>query len=73
MMKLDHKNIVKLYDYFVRGQPKKCFMVMELLTGRELVSLICDEDQVTDLTEDVLKMFVRQITQGYSESFFIKG
>ena len=37
---------------------------MELLNGRELVALICDENHFTNLTEDVLKVYVRQVTQG---------
>ena len=64
MVSLDHGNIVKLYEYFTIGRPPKCYMVMELLNGRELVALICDENHFTNLTEDVLKVYVRQVTQG---------
>ena len=37
---------------------------MELLTGRELVAIICDENHFTNLTEDVLRIYVRQVAQG---------
>ena len=64
MIDLDHRNIVKLHEYFTIGRPPKCYMVMELLSGRELVSLICDESHFTNLTEDVLRIYVRQVAQG---------
>jgi len=64
MVSLDHINIVKLYEYFTFGHPAKCFMIMELLIGRELFSIICDENEFDNLTESILKFFIRQIALG---------
>ena len=49
----DHENIVKLYSFFMAG--RKAYMVMELLQGREVFDLICDDNHFEVLTESVLK------------------
>ena len=49
----DHENIVKLYSFFITG--RKAYMVMELLQGREVFDLICDDSHFEVLTESVLK------------------
>ena len=36
----------------------------ELLIGRELFSIICDENEFDNLTESILKFFIRQIALG---------
>ena len=38
--------------------------MQELLIGRELFSIICDENEFDNLTESILKFFIRQIALG---------
>ena len=51
MMGLDHKNIVRLYEYFTSGVPKRLYMVMEYIQGRELFDIMCDEEVFVNITE----------------------
>ena len=39
-------------------------MIMELINGRELFSIICDETEFEILTENILINFVKKITIG---------
>ena len=51
MMGLDHKNIVRLYEHFTSGVPKRLYMVMEYIQGRELFDIMCDEEVFVNITE----------------------
>lgn len=59
---LDHGNVVKLVEYF--KIQRKTYMIMELLAGRELFDIIVDDNVFDDLTEDILKGMIRQVTSG---------
>jgi len=48
---LDHVNVVKLFDHFISGVPKRLYMVLEFINGRELFDLMCDEVVFENLTE----------------------
>ena len=56
----DHPNIVKLHSFFIVEEHP--YMAMELLTGREMFDLICDDNEFELLTECVLK----QLIQGFA-------
>ena len=58
MKLLDHKNVVKLYDVFERGQD--IFLVMELCGGGSLFEFL----ESKPLAPDVARYYYRQLVDG---------
>ena len=61
MMKLDHPNIAKIYEYFI--SKKGLFILMEYLEGGELFSKIKEH---TCFSEQTAKEYMKMILQGVS-------
>jgi len=70
LTKLDHPNIVKLYDVINDNDNEKCYMIFEYVSGGELYDYIV---KLGRLSEEDARKFIRQIVSAleYCHSFLI--
>jgi len=73
LINLNHKNVVRLFEYFTSGVPKRLYMIMEYIRGRELFDIMCDEQVFVNITEIAISTFIRQVCLGleYLNNCFI--
>ena len=62
LRKVDHPNIIKLYEIF--EDKKYYYIIMEFLTGGELFEKITDEEFYGDFTEKDAAMIIQQVFRG---------
>ncbi|CBY40919.1 unnamed protein product [Oikopleura dioica] len=55
LINLNHKNVVRLFEYFTSGVPKRLYMIMEYIRGRELFDIMCDEQVFVNITEIAIR------------------